>query len=93
MRATISNTGERAGRFVAQVYGLTDGNDFPGRVLLGFWPVDLEAGQSKEVQVVCSTRPIQKWRSGGFVPASGELKVELAAYSGDEQALAICISL
>ena len=93
VKATISNIGPRAGRYVAQVYGLTDGDDFPGRVLLGFKPVDLEAGQSAEVQVVCSTRPLQKWQTGGFVPASGELEIELAAYSGDEQALKICVSL
>lgn len=93
MRATVSNTGERAGHHVAQVYGLTDGNDFPSRVLLGFKPVDLKIGQSAEVQVVCSTRPLQRWQNGGFIPANGELEVELAAYSGDGEALKICVSL
>jgi beta-glucosidase len=89
VRATVTNTGERKGRYVAQVYGLTDGVDVPGRVLLGFKPVDLEAGESAEVQVVCSTRPLQKWQNGGFVPATGELEIELAAYSGDEEALKV----
>lgn len=93
VRATVSNTGERAGRHVAQVYGLTDGNDFPSRVLLGFKSVDLEIGQSAEVQVVCSTRPLQRWQNGGFIPANGELEVELATYSGDREALKICVSL
>jgi beta-glucosidase len=93
MQATVSNTGKRTGRQIAQVYGLTDGDDFPGRVLLGFKPVDLEAGQNAEVQIACSTRPLQKWQNGGFVPASGELEIELAAYSGDEEALKVCVSL
>lgn len=93
VRATISNTGARAGRYIAQAYGLTDGGDFPGRVLLGFKSVDIEAGQSAEVQVVCSTRPLQRWQNGGFVPAAGELEIELAAYSGDGDALKICVSL
>jgi beta-glucosidase len=90
VKATVTNTGDRAGRYVAQVYGLTDGDDFPGRVLIGFKPVNLEARQSAEVQVVCSSRPLQKWQNGGFVPATGALKIELAAYSGDEGALKIC---
>jgi len=93
VQATITNTGNRAGRYVAQAYGLTDGGDFPSRVLLGFKPVDVEAGQSAEVQVVCSTRPLQKWQNEGFIPATGELEIELAAYSGDGDALKICVSL
>jgi beta-glucosidase-like glycosyl hydrolase len=93
VRASVSNVGGKAGRYIAQVYGLTDGNEFPARVLLGFKPLDLEAGQSAEVQVVCSTRPLQKWQDGGFVSASGELEIEWAAHSGDEEALKICVSL
>jgi beta-glucosidase len=87
IRANISNVGARAGRFIAQVYGLTSGNDFPSRVLLGFKPIDLEQGQSNVVEISCSTRPLQRWKDGAFALVDQEFDVELASCSGDAEAL------
>jgi len=87
VRAVISNVGTRAGRYIAQVYGLTSGDGFPSRVLLGFKPIDLESGQSNVVEVVCSTRPLQRWKDGAFVMVDQEFNVELASSSGDAAAI------
>jgi beta-glucosidase-like glycosyl hydrolase len=87
VKAKISNVGDRAGRYIAQIYGLTNGNDFPSRVLLGFKPIDLASGQSKVVEILCSTRPLQRWREGTFVLVDQELDIELASSSGDSGAL------
>jgi beta-glucosidase len=92
---TVTNTGARGGRHVVQVYGrpLGAGDDFPSRVLLGFTPVQLEAGESKNITVVGSTRPLQRWTEGGFVPASGAVQIEIAAHAGDPDALLLDLTL
>jgi len=80
---SVSNRGKRAGRCVIQIYGKLEAEDFPSRVLLGFQPVDLEAGESKEVDVQCSTRPLRRWAEHGFMWASERVVVEAAQYAGD----------
>lgn len=93
IRANISNVGTRAGRYVAQVYGLTNEKDFPSRVLLGFKPIDLEQGQSNVVEVSCSTRPLQRWKDGTFVTVDQEFDIELASSFGDSGALKARVQL
>lgn len=93
IRANISNVGTRAGRYIAQVYGLTNGKDFPSRVLLGFKPIDLERGKSNVVKISCSTRPLQGWKNGAFVLVDQEFDVELASSSGDSGALKARVQL
>jgi beta-glucosidase len=87
VRAKISNVCARGGRYVGQVYGLTNGEDFPLRVLLGFKPIDLDHGQSSVIEISCSTRPMQRWKDGAFVLAERECGIELALSSGDDGAL------
>jgi beta-glucosidase len=87
VRAKISNVCARGGRYVGQVYGLTNGEDFPLRVLLGFKPIDLDHGQSSVIEISCSTRPMQRWKDGAFVVAERECGIELASSSGDDGAL------
>ncbi|MDT5058572.1 MAG: beta-glucosidase [Mycobacterium sp.] len=59
---TVTNTGERAGRHVVQLYGCVDaGDDFPSRVLLGFDTVALAAGECARLHLTGSTRPLQRW--------------------------------
>jgi beta-glucosidase len=93
IRAKISNVGTRAGRYIAQVYGLTNGDDFPSRVLLGFKPIDLDGGQSNVVEISCSTRPLQRWKDGAFALVDQEFDVELALSSGDSRALKARVQL
>ncbi|MEU4236030.1 glycoside hydrolase family 3 C-terminal domain-containing protein [Actinoplanes sp. NPDC026619] len=89
----VTNTGERAGRHVVQLYGVVEADDFPRRVLLGFAPVEVAAGESVEVAVTGSTRPLQRWVSGGFVPAAADVTIEAAAYSGDPSAVSQLLRL
>ncbi|WP_245556831.1 glycoside hydrolase family 3 protein [Gryllotalpicola ginsengisoli] len=83
---TVRNTGERRGRQVVQLYGVTDAADFPQRVLLGFAPLWLDAGATGQVVVTGSTRPLQRWSSDGWVPVDVAVTVEAAGFSGDPHA-------
>ncbi|KAH7010485.1 beta-glucosidase-related glycosidase [Ilyonectria destructans] len=88
---SVRNTGPVKGRYIAQVYGRPGLDDFPTRMLLGFAPVDLNEGESKEVEILASTRPLQRWIDGKFVLPHMEVVIEVAAFSGDPHALqAIC---
>lgn len=89
VHVTISNTGNRSGRHVVQIYGRPQnaGDDFPARVLLGFTSVGLEAGTSARVTVTASTRPLQRWSGDGFVPAADSAAIEAASYAGDPDAI------
>ena len=85
---TVTNTGRRAGRHVVQLYGrVKAGDDFPGRVLLGFAPVALEPGDATRVELAGSTRPLQRWTGDGFAAAAPSVVVEAAAFAGDPLAL------
>ncbi|KAH7322994.1 glycoside hydrolase superfamily [Stachybotrys elegans] len=85
VRASVENTGPREGRYVAQVYGVIEGSHRPRRVLLGFAPVDLEAGEAKTVEIPASTRPLKRWDQGEWSLASESINVEIGAYAGDEE--------
>jgi beta-glucosidase len=82
---TVTNTGARAGNHVVQLYGRPAGagDDFPSRVLLGFAPVALAAGESARVTVPGSVRPLQRWTDKGFVPAAATAVIEASGYAGD----------
>ncbi|KAH8819013.1 hypothetical protein F5884DRAFT_759207 [Xylogone sp. PMI_703] len=59
VRFSVSNTGARRGRHIVQIYGLPGLDDFPARVLLNFTPVDLDAGESENITVSASLRPLR----------------------------------
>jgi beta-glucosidase-like glycosyl hydrolase len=83
---TVTNTGERDGRHVVQLYGVVEADDFPRRVLLGFAPVTLAAGASTKLTVNGSVRPLLRWTADSFAPAATTAIVEAAAHSGDPAA-------
>jgi beta-glucosidase len=80
---TVTNTGARGGRHVVQVYA----RQGPVRVLAGFVPVEVAAGDTVPVTVECSTRPLQRWTGKGFALDDEALQVEAGSYSGDPAAL------
>jgi hypothetical protein len=82
---TVTNTGNRAGRHVVQLYGRPTGagDDFPARVLLGFVSVALEPGESARVTVPATVRPLQRWTAKGLVPAAASAVIEASGYAGD----------
>ncbi|MCJ1712982.1 glycoside hydrolase family 3 protein [Curtobacterium sp. VKM Ac-2922] len=61
--ATVTNTGDRAGKQVVQVYAsrATSSVDRPVRWLVGFAPVRLGAGESTEVTVTVPARAFAHW--------------------------------
>ncbi|MCV7303407.1 glycoside hydrolase family 3 C-terminal domain-containing protein [Mycobacterium barrassiae] len=83
---TVSNTGDRDGRHVVQVYAVraVDGN--PVRHLVGFTSIAVLAGESASVTVDCSARPLQRWTDAGFVLDEGDITVEAGGYCGDPNA-------
>ncbi|KAL2814585.1 glycoside hydrolase superfamily [Aspergillus granulosus] len=89
----VTNTGSRTGRFIAQVYGMAGVDEFPKRVLLGFAPVDVEAGQETRVNIEASLRPVQQWSSGTWSLRTRELGIEVARFAGDGECAKTTISL
>jgi beta-glucosidase len=73
-RVTVTNTGERAGKHVIQIYTRNPDGVPPVRELAGFQAVEIDAGQTVDVQVRCALRPQQ-------------LLVEASSYCGDPEAI------
>lgn len=90
---TVTNTGNRAGRHVVQVYTSTVHNGLPIRELVGFRPVRLDPGQSQQVIIDCSTRPLQRWTADGFVLDARAVRIEAGSFSGDPHAQATELEL
>ncbi|BBW99937.1 beta-glucosidase [Mycolicibacterium moriokaense] len=82
----VSNTGDRDGRHVVQVYAVREVDGRPVRHLVGFTSVAVSAGESVPVTVDCSTRPLQRWTHAGVVLDGGEVTVEAGGYCGDPNA-------
>jgi beta-glucosidase len=83
---TVSNTGDRDGRTVVQVYGDAVGgdDDLPARALLGYTAVPLAAGEERAVTVRLSLRPLQRWTPAGWVPGCERVLLRAAAHAADE---------
>lgn len=92
-RVSVTNTGKRAGRHVVQLYAVIDAEDFPRRVLVGFAPVTLEAGETRTIAITGSTRPTNRWVGEGFSPAAPRVEIEAAAYAGDPDAVTAALDL
>jgi beta-glucosidase len=85
VRAQVANTGARDGRHVVQVYGYAlDGERF----LLGFAAAAVAAGESVEVIIPSSLRPLGTWDADSrtlHVP-QGPVRLEVGSYAGDSNA-------
>ncbi|GLZ31011.1 beta-glucosidase [Lentzea sp. NBRC 105346] len=75
--ATVTNTGDRAGSEVVQVYvGFPSAAGEPPRQLKAFTKVRLEPGQSKRVTMRLDARAFSMWDSGWkVVPGAHEISV------------------
>lgn len=76
-RATLRNTGPRAGTEVAQIY-LAGANGRPMRRLAGFARVELQPGEAKTVEIPLEWRVIADWGDGGWEVAPGTYRFVLA---------------
>ena len=78
---TVTNTGERAGRHVVQVYVATTAGPVrrPARELRAFTKVPLEPGESRTVTLELERRAFAYWdiREGDWVVAPGEYTVQI----------------
>jgi beta-glucosidase len=92
VRALVRNTGGRTGRHVIQVYGQVPGSSST-RALLGFASVEVPHGAARDVEVVCSTRPLQRWTADGFVLAAGTIALEVGAHARDPRAIASSVTV
>lgn len=94
-RATVlvTNTGTREGRHVVQVYG--ERPVIQDRVLLGFAPVLLAAGESRQVEVPLTLRPLAVWdeQADDLVLPVGEVDVRAAAHAADPHAVTTTLPL
>ncbi|MGO3797094.1 MAG: beta-glucosidase [Pauljensenia sp.] len=89
----VTNTGARDGRHVVQVYGTNtaDGE----RSLLGFTPVALSAGETQEVTVALSLRPLQRWDAtqSALVLTPKTVPLRAGAHHDDSQAATASLDL
>ena len=83
--ARLTNTGEREGRHVAQVYGIAASGE---RHLLGFAAAGVPAGATVDVSVSASLLPLGAWdpTQRRVLAPRGPVTVELAAHWGDPAA-------
>ncbi|WP_205649358.1 glycoside hydrolase family 3 C-terminal domain-containing protein [Agromyces sp. LHK192] len=87
---TVTNTGERDGSEIPQVYlDLPDAADEPGKRLVGFDRIDLAAGESRTVEVVvdssASNQPYSIWDvdADAWTIVDGSYGVAVGASSRD----------
>jgi beta-glucosidase len=83
VRAAVTNTGERAGATVVQVYVEPPPGDpaRPLRHLAGFARVELAAGARTEVSVELPRRAFASWLDGGWQVPPGEYRIHVGAHS------------
>ena len=85
---TVTNTGDRAGHHVVQVYAVLPADTGrPVHHLVGFRSVHVAAQANARVVVDCSVRPLQRWSGRDFVTDSGSVAVRAASYAGDPAAV------
>jgi beta-glucosidase len=68
---TVSNTGQRAGDDVAQLYLVSRGGEKLRR-LVGFQRVSLQPGASRQISVTIDPRLLADWKNGGWSMPAGE---------------------
>lgn len=81
----VRNTGDRDGRQVIQLYGKdADGS----RHLLGFQPVEVEAGGETSVDVIAVLSPLGQWNADTRVIdiPEGAVHIEVAVHASDKTA-------
>lgn len=81
----ITNTGERAGKEVVQLYvsDVESSLPRPPRELKAFDKISLEPGETRNVRFVLATRAFQFWGSGGWTLEPGEFQLLAGSSSRD----------
>ena len=92
VRIAVTNTGERSGRELVQVYTALPGSAVQRapRELKAFQSVALEAGETREVELIVRRDDLAYWdvRVDRWVVEGGEYEVHVGASSRDIRAIA-----
>nr|WP_279379487.1 glycoside hydrolase family 3 C-terminal domain-containing protein [Schaalia vaccimaxillae] len=93
MHVKVSNTGERDGIQVVQVYG-RGGRHAEESQLLGFATVEVPAASSANASIPVRLTQLGSWdrNVGAIVLEDGEIELEVAFHAHDEQAIRLLIS-
>ncbi|MCU4743764.1 beta-glucosidase [Natronoglomus mannanivorans] len=88
IRVPLENVADRSGREVVQVYvrppKLKDGPERPVRELAGFAAVDLEAGETRTVEITLADRALARYdEDDGWTVDPGEYVLEVGRSSRD----------
>jgi beta-glucosidase len=87
VRATLTNTGDRDGSDVVQVYGGRPADTSrPALRLVGFARVDVPAGQARPVEVRVPTSRLQVRQGGAWSLMPGTYVLSVARHSADTEA-------
>jgi beta-glucosidase len=86
----LTNTGERPGREVVQLYLVPEADaatdELPLRALAGFAVVTAEPGRTVEAVIEIPLRAFQRWGSTGWELRTGLYALQAAHSSGDVRA-------
>jgi beta-glucosidase len=89
----VSNTGERDGRHVVQVYGRYPQGPYPDETaLVGFSVVDVPAGASAVADVDISLLPLAHWDLAArrrLPPPAADVVLEVGSYAHDPNAVVV----
>ncbi len=87
VRMDVKNTGKRAGEEVVQLYVARPGSPRPApiRELRGFQRVALQPGEQKTVELVLSTKSLERWdeHAHAFTIEPGKLELQAGSSSTD----------
>jgi len=93
LRATVTNTGNRDGHHVVQVYGRRASGPHAGELwLVGFAGVDVPAGASVPLEVEVSFTPLALWDKAARtrrLPAAADVVLEVGSYAHDPAAVVV----
>ncbi len=80
----VRNTGDRSGKFVAQIYASRADSTIerPVRWLVGFEVAHLDVGELRHIQVAIPGRAFAHWGDGGWGYEAGRFELSLAAHAG-----------
>ena len=82
-RVRVTNTGDRDGSHVVQIYAHLQSNESFERRLAGFVKVSLHSGESKEVEVVLEPLAFKRFK-GGWQDQVGNWEITLSENAFEE---------
>ena len=95
LAVTVTNTGDRDGRHVVQVYGRREGGRYAGELLLvGFATVEVASGASRRVEVDVSLVALGEWDAKArrrVLPRPADVVLEVGAHAHDPAAVIVPI--